>query len=38
VLDVIHVLEYVWKAGVALHGEGARTFLAMGACRVVESP
>jgi hypothetical protein len=23
VLDVIHVLEYVWKAGIALHGEGA---------------
>jgi hypothetical protein len=22
VLDVIHVLEYVWKAGIALHGEG----------------
>ncbi|MGH8634551.1 MAG: ISKra4 family transposase [Burkholderiales bacterium] len=22
VLDVIHVLEYVWKAGFALHGEG----------------
>jgi len=24
VLDVIHVLEYVWKAGIALHGEGER--------------
>jgi hypothetical protein len=22
VLDVIHALEYVWKAGIALHGEG----------------
>lgn len=22
VLDVIHVLEYVWKSGIALHGEG----------------
>ena len=22
VLDVIHVLEYLWKAGIALHGEG----------------
>jgi hypothetical protein len=22
VVDVIHVLEYVWKAGIALHGEG----------------
>ena len=22
VLDVVHVLEYVWKAGIALHGEG----------------
>lgn len=25
VLDVIHVLEYVWKAGIALHGEGEPT-------------
>jgi len=23
VLDIIHVLEYVWKAGIALHGEGS---------------
>jgi hypothetical protein len=22
VLDIIHVLEYIWKAGIALHGEG----------------
>ncbi len=22
VIDIIHVLEYVWKAGLALHGEG----------------
>jgi hypothetical protein len=25
VLDIIHVLEYVWKAGFALHGEGNPT-------------
>ena len=25
VLDVIHALEYVWKAGIALHGEGTLT-------------
>jgi hypothetical protein len=22
VLDIIHVLEYAWRAGIALHGEG----------------
>jgi len=25
VIDVIHVLEYLWKAGFALHGEGSPT-------------